>query len=118
VSDIDNRLGIQASYVYTDDYPTRLREWYITDAEMKFKKGLIDYLWEHRTQRMCVSIKENKERFYPQEIYTITCDITAVQEYPIKVVMPTFEAMSWKSLSGSAIAEIRYRLRKWLAGDK
>jgi len=116
--DTDNRMAVQTSYCYTDDYPKQLKELYITDAEMKFRKGLVDYLWEHRTQRLCVSIKETREQQYPQEIYTITCDVVVVDEYPIKLRMPSYEDMSWKSLSNSALAEIRCRLRRWFAGDK
>jgi len=112
----DNRLACKCQY--PNDAPIEIQKIYRARAEDEFKKGLIGYLWEHRDKRLCVSIKEKTDDCYTYSVYAVYCDVTAVQEYPIGFTMPTFEDMSWKSLSGSAIAEIRQRIRKWFAGDK
>ena len=114
----DQTLSIQ--YVVPRDAPA----WYIEQqeklSEKEFLQSLSNYLWEHRDTRMCVSIKKSVDSYhaYPSYTITITCRIDAVQEYPIRMVMPTFESMSWKQLSDSAIAEIRCRIAKWFRGDK
>ena len=114
----DQTLSIQ--YLTPRDAPMWFTKQQEELSKKEFLQSLSNYLWEHRDTRMCVSIKKSVDIYhaYPSDTTTITCRIDAVREYPVHMVMPKFETMSWKALSGSAIAEIRHRVANWLRGIK
>ena len=97
-----------------------MKDFAFEKCKREIAEGLFDYLWKNKSQRTCVSIKQNQ---YPSddgrlEFYSISCDLVAVQEYPRIITMPAYETMTWRALSCSAIDEIRRRVKSWIRGRK
>lgn len=99
------------------DSPVLYRKNRIENAKGELARQLFDYLLKHKETRMCVSLQEKSDLNYFDEIYTLSCYMVAVQDYPATIYMPKFEDMNWRALSSSAIEEIKIRIRNWFRGN-
>ena len=99
------------------DLPVLYRKNRIENAKGELARQLVDYLLKNKETRMSVTLQEKSEINYYNEIYTLSCYIFAVQEYPATIYMQKFEDMNWRALSSSAIEEIKIRIRNWFRGN-
>ena len=89
-------------------------------TQMKLYEGLFNLLIQNKPRIFTVSIEENEypaphSPYYPEPdtIYEIRAEVRAVETHEIHMLESHYDEMDWRSLSLSAIEEIKSRVEKW-----